>query len=134
MSRRWQKSPYERSNPTVILLGNSCSSREKKLGIWWCMTQIYRFTTSLLSTTPERRLRQSEGWPLLPGNSSRARGDGLKLHQGRFRLDNREILSLERGVMRWHSCTGRWWGYHPLMCSLWAVGTVGMGWGWAGQP
>ena len=37
-------------------------------------------------------------WPLLPGNSNSARGDGLKLCQGRFRLDIRRDLFSIRAV------------------------------------
>jgi len=34
------------------------------------------------------------------------RGDDLKLHQGRFRLDIRNNLLSTRTVMQWHSCPG----------------------------
>ena len=57
---------------------------------------------------PERRLWRGGGQPLLPGNSNRRGGGGLKLHQGRFRLDIRKHFFLERAVMQWHSCPGRW--------------------------
>ena len=36
---------------------------------------------------PERRLQRGGGWPLLSGNSDSMRRNGLKLHQGKFRLD-----------------------------------------------
>jgi len=42
------------------------------------------------------------------GNSNRMRGDGgLKLSQGRVRLDIRKHFISKRAVRQWHSCPGK---------------------------
>jgi len=47
--------------------------------------------------------------------SNRTRGNGLKLHQGRFRLG--KISLLKEWSDTGTGCPGRWWSPHPWRCS-----------------
>ena len=70
----------------------------------------------------------------------RTRGNGLKLHQGTFRLDIKDNFSSERAVMNWHRLPRKVVGSPSLDLFravgmwhwvMWALGMVGLGWGWA---
>ena len=73
---------------------------------------------------------------MLPGNSDRMRGDGLKLCQGMFMLGARKLFS-KRTVLHWHSCPGRWgvttlevFQSHGDVAQRDTVSEHGVGWGW----
>lgn len=82
------------------------TKKPMKIGILLDFSGRVSGETLLLSTTPEGRLYQSGGRPLLPGNTGRMRGNGFMLQ---FRLDIRNNYFSERVVLQWHSLLGRRW-------------------------
>ena len=85
------------------------------------------------------------GWfdeALLLRSKERMWSNGLKLHQGRFRLDIRKHLFYKERWCSGSGCSGRRWDHCPWRCSrtmemwhwgTWSVGMVGVGWGWTGD-
>jgi len=49
--------------------------------------------------------------------SDRMRGNGLKLRQGRFRLDIGKNFLLKEWSDIGTGCPGKWWSHHPWRCS-----------------
>jgi len=47
------------------------------------------------------------------GVSSRTGDEGLKLHQGRFRLDIKKNISSEEMVRHWNKLSEKWWNHYP---------------------
>ena len=73
-----------------------------------------RYGQGLLHKSYEERLW---GLGLFSLEKRRLRGSGLKLRQGRSRLDIRKISSLKEWSGIGTGCPGRWWSPRPWRCS-----------------
>jgi len=65
--------------------------------------------------------------------SSRTRGDGFRLHQGRFRLGIRKLLFSRRALKHWHICQGLVESLCLEECGDVALGNMVSGHGWGGS-
>jgi len=101
-----------RNGAVRALEHTSDGERLRELG--WVSVEQRRLRGDL--TAPYNCLKGAGGgggWPLLSGNSNRMRGDGLKLCQGRVRLDIRKKL-----VRKSHQTpTPKYWIHRPWRCS-----------------
>ena len=98
---------------TKLVKGLQCKSYEewlRELGLFSLEdAQVRRYCSQQL---PEMRFWLGGFGLFSCTTSDSTRGNGLKLHQGRFRLNIWQMWLCTR-----IACPGRWWSHHPWRCS-----------------
>ena len=116
MSRGLQHLPYK--------------DRLRELGLF-SMEKRSCGVTSVQPAGPKGSHKQEGSQLLERADNSRTRGNGLKLREGRLRLDLRGKFFSMRVVRCWNSCPQRLWiPVHPWRCSR--PGWMGPWAAWAG--
>jgi len=129
--RMWSCWSKSRGGPLRWSEGWSTSSVKKDWGSWDCLAwRSYGETSLQPSSTKREFIKQEEEWIFTRSCSDRAKRNGFKLKEGRFRSNVRRKLFTQRAVRPWHCCPEKLWVPHPWRCSR--PGWMGPWAAWAG--
>ncbi len=87
----------------------SYEERLRELGLFSLQRRTLRGDLTVAFQYLRGEYKQKGEWLFTRVDSDRTRGNGLRLKEGRFRLDVRGKFFTVRGVRCWNSCSERLW-------------------------